>query len=232
MRTGASKIVAGAGIVALVAVGLAAQQAATLVLNGQATQASVVQVKGRSYVDVAGLARAMNGSVSYSNGQVALAVPGVSVAAAAPAGASNAPALANSAPANTNALSRGFLRAGIEAMSTVREWHTALATGIANGYPITADWLLPYQQQAATQMRLARTAAVTDGDKNTYQLMQQAFDKMQALAQKYIDKKKNLDFVAPDALKNDDMDQSLVACGHSLALLAGSGEFTDDGSCS
>ena len=47
----------------------------------------------------------------------------------------------------------------------------------------------------------------------------------------YVAKRANLEFVGPDALKNDPLDQSLIACGKSLRSMAGSGQFVDDGTC-
>jgi hypothetical protein len=40
-----------------------------------------------------------------------------------------------------------------------------------------------------------------------------------------------LTYISPDALKNDELDQRLIACGRSLRSMAASGQFVDDGSC-
>jgi hypothetical protein len=37
--------------------------------------------------------------------------------------------------------------------------------------------------------------------------------------------------VPTDALNGDPLDQKIVNCGHSLAAMASSGQFVDDGSC-
>src|SRR5579864_3544049 len=46
-----------------------------LIINGQSTQVPVVQVNGRSYVDLEALASAVNGSLSFSGSQIAFSVP-------------------------------------------------------------------------------------------------------------------------------------------------------------
>ena len=47
----------------------------TLIINGQSTQVPVVQVNGRSYVDLEALASAVNGSLSFAGNQIAFSVP-------------------------------------------------------------------------------------------------------------------------------------------------------------
>ena len=52
-----------------------AKQNRTLIVNGQSTQVPVVQVNGRSYVDLEALASAVNGSLSFAGSQIAFSVP-------------------------------------------------------------------------------------------------------------------------------------------------------------
>jgi hypothetical protein len=121
-----------------------ASQDRTLIVNGQFTQVSVIDVKGRSYVDLEALANALNGSLSSSGTRVALSVNlGSAASSSAATTSSAAPPAAAPAPAANQGFSRGFLNAGIEQTSTLREWHTALATAIQNGIPITAGMLAP-----------------------------------------------------------------------------------------
>ncbi len=120
-------------IVPALALSQAAQESRTLTVNGQPGQVAVVQMNGRSYVDVEALARVANGSLSFNGNHITLTLPGdTSMPLAADPSAS---------PTVNTGLSKGFLKAGIEAMSMVREWHSALANAIQNGFPIAADWL-------------------------------------------------------------------------------------------
>jgi hypothetical protein len=193
-----------------------AVQTGTLIVNGQSAGVPVIQMNGRSYVELEGLARAVNGSLSFHGSRTTLTLPGAS---------------ATPPPASHAGFSKAFLRAGIEQMATIREWHSALATAIQSGIPVTADWLGAYRAQATTNLNLASLAASTDSDHSGYQLLSTEFQNMGSLSDKYIAKRANLDFVAPDALQNDDLNQRIVACGHSLASIAASGQFVDDGSC-
>jgi hypothetical protein len=207
-------------------------QSRTLIVNGQSTQVAVVQVNGRPYVDLAALASAVNGSLISDGNQIALSVPvgSATPAASAPPTAAAQPA-SPAAPASNPGFSRGFLNAGIEAAATIREWHTALASAIQNGIPVTAGILAPYRAQATTNLRLVSTAISTDSDRNAYQLLNNEFQNMAKLADKYIAKRANLSYIAPDALQNDSLNQRFVACGRSLGAMAASGQFVDDGSC-
>jgi hypothetical protein len=212
----------------VVVVGLvqAAQQGTVLVLNGYTGTVPVMQVNGKNYVNVEALARVTNGSMSFNGNQIVLTLPAAGSGGGAAASQQAAPA----ASQNTE-FSKEFLTAAIEEMSTVREWHSALASAIANGFPVTGELVAPYQAQAATNLRLMQVAVSTQSDQGAAQLISNAYQKMKQLSDKYVAKRANLEFVGPDALKNDPLDQSLIACGKSLRSMAGSGQFVDDGTC-
>jgi hypothetical protein len=216
-------------VVSGIALAQDANQTRTLIINGQSTQVPVIQVNGRSYVDLAALASAVNGSLSFAGSQIAFSVP-IGPAPAAPATATTRP---SSAPTQTSnpGFSRGFLNAAIEEGATLREWHAALATTIENGYPLTAAALAPYRSQATTNLRLASVAVSTDSDRSAYQLLNNLFQNMGKLADKYVAARANMTYISPDALQNDSLNQRLMTCGRSLSAMAASGQFVDDGSC-
>jgi hypothetical protein len=206
-----------------------ANQNRTLIINGQSTQVSVIQVNGRSYVDLEALASAVNASLSSAGSQIAFSVP-LGSATAAPASTTARPA-SSAAPASNSGFSKGFLNAGIEEAATLREWHTALASAIQNGYPVTDGIVAPYRAQATTNLRLTSIAVSTDSDRNAYQLLSNEFQNMVKLTDKYVAARSNMNYISPDALQNDDLNRRFVACGRSLGAMAASGQFVDDGSC-
>ena len=116
-------------------------------------------------------------------------------------------------------------------MAVVREWHTALATAIQNGFPVGADWLAQPRAQAATNLRLAMTAVSTDSDSSAYQLLTNELQNMATLTDKYLAIRATLTYIPNDALQNDELNQRIVTCGHALASMAASGQFVDDISC-
>ena len=212
----------------VVVVGLvqAAQQGTVLVLNGYTGTVPVMQVNGKNYVNVEALARVTNGSMSFNGNQIVLTLPAAGFGGGAAASQPAAPP-----PSQNTGFSKEFLTAAIEEMSTLREWHSALASAIANGFPVTGELVAPYQAQTATNLRLMQVAVSTQSDQGAAQLISNAYQKMKQLSDKYVAKRANLEFVGPNALKNDPLDQSLIACGMSLRSMAGSGQFVDDGTC-
>ncbi len=219
---------AGLMLVALLVVpGLAwsqaVQQNSTLIISGQPGQISVVQINAKSYVDIEALARLANGSLSFKGNQTTLTLPGF---------AANTPATAPAAsqPASPG-FSKEFMKAGIEEMSVIREWRSALLNAVQNGYPVTDGLVAGYRGQAATNLRLASVAASTDSDRNAFQLLSNEFDNMQKLSNKVLAARKNMNYLSPDALKGDPLDQQILTCARSLAAMASSGQFQDDGSC-
>jgi hypothetical protein len=208
-------VTAVSGLIVL-AVSLLAQSTNSLVIAGQPGSAKVIQVSGRNYVAVEDLARLVNGSISFNGNQIVLTLPG---------SASDAPAVA---PAG---FSKDFVTAGIEAMAVIREWHAALRNAIQRGYPLSDEWLSAYRNQAQQAVRLAAVAASTPADKSAVPFMNNEFNNMRALADKYLQMTKSMTYIDPNSLDNDPLDQKLRACGHSLASMATTNQFIDDGSC-
>jgi hypothetical protein len=220
-------------IILAVVVSLRAADRHTLIFNGKSTEVPVIFVSGHPYVGLEALANALNGSVSSSGAIVALSLPASSaIRAPSPTTASAAPVPAptQAAPSKPG-FSREFLNAGIEQMSTLREWHAALDSAIQNGIPVSAGLLAPYRAQATKNLRLAELAAVTPSDRSAFQLLSKAFQNMMKLADKYVKMRADMTYISPDALQNDGLNQRLIACGRSLRSMAASGQFVDDGSC-
>lgn len=204
--------------VPLLALTLGAQQTDSLAISGQSGQAQVVQLQGRSYVDVEGLARILNGSISFSGSQMVLTVPALNGSSATP-------------DSENAGLSKEFLGAAIEAMSQAREWHASLKTAIERSYPISEEWIAPLRRQAQQSLAAAKVAASTPTDHEAFPLFSNEFNNMNKLSDKYLQMVKNMNYIAPDSLSNDALEQRLLACGHSLVNILSSGQFVDDGSC-
>jgi hypothetical protein len=203
----------------VLALTLAAQQISLLVVNGLQGQAKVIQVEGRNYVEVDGLARLTNGSISFNGNQIVLTLPG---------SGGNAPAQAAvQAPSSPPGFSKGFVTAGTEAMAQVREWHTALRTAIEHG----DVWLGAYRAQARESLRLASLAITTDSDRSAYPFLVNEYNNMKNLSDQYLQITNNRDYIDPNSLQNDPLNQKFVTCARSLSSMASTNQFIDDGSC-
>lgn len=212
-------------IVPVAMLGQAGTRSLTLNLNGQQSQVPVTQMNGRSYVDVEALARAANGTISFAGGQAVLTVPGGG--AASSNAATSDP---SAAPANPG-FSKEFMKAAIEAMSQVREWRSVLINGVANGYPVKDLGLANYRAAAQQSLRLAGASANTDSDRNAFQLMTNEYQNMKNLSDKILASAQNMNYISPDAVSKDPLDQQIITCARSLAAMASTGQFIDDGSC-
>lgn len=211
----------------LVVPGLARAQAVpqsrTLNVNGQSGPAKIVEIDGRSYVDLEALARIANGTLGFSGSQITLTLP-----RSAPSTESTA------APSKVHAnpgFSKEFLRASIEEMAVIREWRSALVNSIENNFPIQEDWVERYTGQAATSLGLASVSASTDSDRSAAQLVSNEFDNMKALSVQLLAERKSMQHVSPENLKDDPLNQKILTCARFLASMAAGGQFADDTSC-
>jgi hypothetical protein len=208
-----------------VAASQAVPQSRILIVNGQSGQVAVMQINGRSFVDLEALAQLANGSLGFRGNQIMLTLP-ESAAKNPTTGPSRHPA--------DSAFSKNFMKAGIEEMAVIREWRSALANAIQNGYPVTATWATGYRNRAAESLRLASVAASTDSDQQALQLLTNELDNMQKWSNKILEARKDMDaakYMSPDALNDDPLFQKILSCAHSLASMSASGQFEDDGSC-
>lgn len=200
-------------------IGQAAQQR-TLLVTGRTGELAVVEMDGRSYVEVQALAQLTNSSLSFGGNQIVLTLPG------SPACTESAPS--SPAPAG---LSKEFIRAGIEEMSIIREWRSTLTNAVQRGYPVTDDWIGSFRDQARMSLRLVGVAATTESDRNAFQLLTNVFNSMNKLSDRFLEANRSRTYIAPDSLNNDPLDQRILTCAHSLAAMAANGQYVDDGSC-
>ena len=201
----------------------AAPQSRTLVLTGHPGELSVREMDGRYYVDVEALARLANGSLSFRGNQIVLtlSVPPI-----------NTPATNSAASQSTSSgFSKEFLREAIEEMSVIREWRSSLVNAIRQGYPVTEEWDATFHGQAQQNLRLASVAASTESDRNALHLLANEFNNMKKLSARFVEANKSRTYVSPNALDNDPLDRKILGCAHSLAAMAASNQFVDDGSC-
>jgi hypothetical protein len=203
---------------------LVAQETSSLLIEGQQGQARVIQVQGKNYVEVEGLARITGGSLRFARNQIILTLPGND---------NTSPRTEQSAtllrPADS--LSRPFLSTGIETMREILEWHAALKTGIERGYPLSDVWFGNYRRQIQSSLKQAEAAASTDTDRRAFPLLTNEFNTISALTDKYLQITVSRDYLAPDSLNRDPLDEKLLTCWHSLESMASSNQFVDDGAC-
>lgn len=192
-------------------------QGGTLSVKGYPGTTPLVEMNGRSYVDLEALTRLIEGSIAYTQDHVTLTLP-------------SAPAVAPSAEVKQG-FSKPFLRAGIEEMAVIREWRTAIVDAVENNYPISADWVANHRRLADRNLKLAATAASTDDDHSGMALLNAEFKNMQKLSERILEKRRQATYISTDALENDPLDQQILACSQSMAAMAANNAFVDDANC-
>jgi hypothetical protein len=197
------------------------RQSTTLSVTGYADQVPVIQMNGRSYVEIESLARLISGSMSFRDKQIILTLP---------------PLAANQVSPETNqsarsGFSKDFLRAAIEEMAAIREWRITIVNAVQGSFPITDDWVAGYRRTAESKLALTSAAIATDSDRSGFALLSNEFSKMQTLSDKYLALRKSLTYIPPDSLDKDTLDQQLLSCARGLSSMAGSGQFEDVAVC-
>ena len=199
--------------------GEAAQKSRTLVITGHPGEVAVIERDGHAYVEIEALARMTNGSLSFNGNQIILTLPGA---------AAQAPSATQPSPSG---FSKDFIRAGIEEMAAIREWRSTLRNSVQRGYPVTEDWIDAYRARAEQSLRLVSLAATTESDKNAFQLLTNEYNSMKNLSDRFMEAEKSRTYISHESLNNDPLDQKILNCARSLAAMAASGQFADDGSC-
>jgi len=194
----------------------AAQANKTFTFAGHPGEIPVADIGGRSYVEIEALTRLVNGSLSFSGNQIIMTLP---------------PSNTHVSTTSTAGFTKEFLTAGIEQMSVIREWRSTLIAAVQRGLPITDDWMRSFRDRAQHNLRLVSLAASSESDKNAVQLLTNELTNMQKLSARFVDANKSMTYIPTDALDNDPLDRRIQNCGHSLAAMAASGQFVDDGAC-
>ncbi len=187
-----------------------------LKVDGYSGEISVFQLNGRSYIEIEAFARLTTSSVSFRENSTILTLPGSGnrVTAPPPPG-----------------FSKDFLTAAIELMTSIREWRTAIINAIQNSFPVTEEWVTPYQRTSNSKLALASTAATTESDRNGIALLTNELGFVKKFSDKYVQLRKQGIGTFADALNNDPLSQQILTCAQGMAAVAASGQYQDVGSC-
>jgi hypothetical protein len=191
----------------------------TLTVKGFPGSAPVIQVNGKSYVEVESLARITNSSISFQSNQITFAFASLG----ANPGANGTDQAAR--------LTKDVLKAGIEELTAIEEWRTAIVSAIQGSAAMTQDWADGYRRNAESKLALASVPVATDPDRSVIQLLRGEFDKMQKLSDKYLALRNNQTYVSPDSVDSDPLNQQVQSCARGLRGLTAGGEFQDVAVC-
>jgi hypothetical protein len=192
----------------------------TFVVNGKTMGAPVVQIGGRSYVDLETLAQITNGVIAVQPDRIVLTIP---------------PAASGAPPSPPQeALSKEFAREAIGLLAEMREWRGAIGTTRSYNVQFTGTWPQDYRDRVEADLQRVALAAITPADQQALQLLRNEFDNLSNWANSVIAERQALNAtktVDPNMMQNDQALAKISACSNFLSGMLVSGTFTDDASC-
>ena len=197
----------------------APQNASTFTITGHAGETQLLQLNGKSYIDLETLARLTQGTLSFKANRAVLTLP-----------PSDATEQASPPPAKPG-FSSAFTVAGIEEMGVIREWRIAIVNAVLNNTPVSEDWVSTQHRLAEKNLALASVAASTDDDRSALPLLSAEFNNMQTLSEQYIALRKQAAFISPDAFHSTPLEDQILSCARSFVSMTESHEFQDQPSC-
>jgi hypothetical protein len=195
------------------------QKAATLTVAGHAGEAKLLQIDGKSYVEIETLARLTKGTLSFKDNRTTLTLPPNDPEAPAPQ------------PQVKAGFSRTFVQAGIEEMSLIREWRIAIVSAVEKNIPLTEEWASVQHRQAEKDLALASAAVSTDDDRSAFPLLSSEFDNMQKLSDLYLAVRTRSAPMSPDDFGNGPLEEQILSCAGGFVAMTETRQFQDQASC-
>ena len=203
-----------------------AARSTQLVVGGYDGTVPIIHRNGHAYVELEGLAEVTGSTLGFQGKTIVLNLP-------APAPVDQAePASAPAAPPEPKGFSRDFLRAGVEQMTVVREWRSAVENAVRTNNPVDESWVSGYRQTAQSRMAMAQANATTDADKEALPLLENATSMVGQLTDRFLALRTTVSYVDPTSLNDDALDKKITACAQGMAAMAiPGGQFQDVDSC-
>ena len=199
----------------------------SLVVNGKTSDTAVVEVEGRSYVDIEGLAQIIGGSVTFEPNRITLTLP-------EPAPAATPADTAAAAPQVADEMSKQFQQLAVFTLAEMREWRGAISAVVTSGLPVVGTWPDDYHDRVGGDLLQATLAASTVQDNQGVQLLQQEYALLTNWSNQILGERKALDAarsIDPNSLQNDQGLAKISKCGQFLSSMIVGGNFYDDSSC-
>jgi hypothetical protein len=194
-------------------------KASTLKIAGYSGEAQLLQVNGKSYVEVETLARLTKGTLSFKAGQTTLTLsPAEAVTPA-------------SAPREKAGFSTAFVQASIEELSIIREWRVAIVSAVRNNTPAAEDWIATQHRLADKNLALASASATTADDRSASPLLTSEFNNMQNLSERYLALRKQSAFISPDTINSSPLEEQILSCARGFVSMTEGHAFQDLAAC-
>ena len=193
-----------------------------LVVNGRTVGTPVVQIDGRSYVDIDTVAQITNGVVTVQSDRILLTIR------------TTTPSPPPPAPPPPEGISREFARQAVALLAEMREWRGAIGTTRSYNVPFAGTWPQDYHDRVEADLQRVALAASTGPDQDALQLLMNEFDNLSNWASSVIAERQALNAtktVAPDVTQNDQTLAKISNCSSFLSGMLVSGTFADSPNC-
>ncbi len=195
------------------------QKATTFTIAGHPGEAQILQLNGKSYVEIETIARLTQGSLSFKGNRTTLALP-----------TSDAEGQAATPHAKAG-FSTAFVQAGIEELSIIREWRIAIVNAVLNNNPISIEWVSSQHRQAEKDLALTSAVASTDYDRSAYPLLSAEFNNMHKLSEVYLAMRNQSAAISVDTFDNGPLEEQILTCARGFVTMTETHEFQDQAAC-
>lgn len=195
------------------------QTAATLTVAGHAGEANLVQIGGKSYVEVETLARLTKGTLSFKGNRTTLTLPPADTEPPAPQ------------PRVKAGFSRTFVQAAIEEVGSIREWRTGIVDAVEKNIPLSEEWASAQHSHAEKNLALASAAVSTDDDRSAFPLLSSELDNMQKLSDLYLAMRTRSAAMSPGDFGNGPLEEQILSCARGFVAMTEARQFQDQASC-
>jgi hypothetical protein len=193
-------------------------QAGRLQVKGHQGTAPVVRVDGRRFVDAQALAHITGSSLVCDGNECVLTLP----------------VAKSSAEGEQAGFSRPFMAAAIEALASMREWSSTVAFSVQRSFQLGPS-VEAYRNNAEGRVAVARAATSTADDRRGLELLQSELTNVRSWTEQLIQSQKTMNTgnlaMTQGAVEQDPAYVSIVACGHALSQMLGSGRFEELTEC-
>jgi hypothetical protein len=207
----------------------------TFTIAGQTGEAQLLQLNGKSYIEIQTLARLTKGTLSFKADKTTLTTiltlppAEMVVPVSAPPSASAAPSV--SEPSKKLDFSSSFVQASIEELSVIREWRVAIVSAVQNNAPAAEDWIAAQHRLANKNLSLATAAATTDDDRSATPLLTSELNNMQQLSDRYLALRKQFAFISLGTFDSTPLEQQILSCAQGFVSMTESHSFQDLPAC-
>ena len=195
------------------------QKGSKFTIAGHPGEAQLIQINGKSYIEVETLALLTKGTLSFKANETILTLHAATPEAQA------------STPPVKPGLSRTFIQAGVEEISVIREWRNAIVNAVQINTPVAEDWVAARHRLAEKNLALASAAVSTDDDRSAYPLLSTEFNNMQKLSELYLATRNQNKFISPENFGNSPLEEQILSCAQGLASMTENHEFQDQAAC-